>query len=252
MPSYNQPSFQDYRSRVSIIELALHVGYEWQPKKGKTLPVLYHPDLDEHIVVKNPKDSASQVYFTTGSYSDRGTLINFVSNRLTTCFSSFNNPNRSPAQCINDVLKDYLGILPERKQSVKKLEDYIHQSFHEANSEKEFSLEHFKLSKLPAKNYLTQERCILPDLLSTTQFSDTVALQRVYFTEGKPILLGGTEQPPNGEKIVENIAFPYIPGMANQLLVLNCEQLHLKVTRQAQIGGTASGFLIRTKHLLVD
>ena len=212
MPTYNQPSFQDYRNQISIIELALHSGYEWQPKKGKTMPVLYHPGFEDHIVVKNPNDPANQVYFQTGSYSDRGTLINFVSNRLTSCFSQFNNPNRTPAQCINDVLKDYLGIVPERKQSVKKLEGFIHQSFREAATEKEFSLEHYKLSQLPAKNYLTQERYILPDLLNSPQFSGTVATQRFYFNEGKPVSLAGNEQSPNGERVLENIAFPYIPG----------------------------------------
>ncbi|MFD2935404.1 toprim domain-containing protein [Spirosoma flavum] len=212
MPTYNQPSFQDYRSQISIIELALHSGYEWQPKKGKTMPVLYNPSFDDHIVVKNPNDPANQVYFQTGSYADRGTLINFVSNRLTSCFSQFNNPNRTPAQCINDVLKDYLGIVPERKQSVKKLEDFIHQSFREAATEQEFSLEHYKLSQLPAKNYLTQERYILPDLLNSPQFSGTVATQRIYFNEGKPVSLAGNEQSPNGERVLENIAFPYIPG----------------------------------------
>ena len=212
MPTYSQPSFQDYRNQISIIELALHAGYEWQPKKGKTMPVLYHAGFNDHIVVKNPNDPANQVYFQTGSYSDRGTLINFVSNRLTACFSQFNNPSRTPAQCINDVLKDYLGIVPERKQSVKKLEDFIHQSFREAGTEKEFSLEHYKLSQLPDKNYLTQERYIQPDLLSSPQFSGTVATQRVYFVDGKPEYLAGHEQSPNGERVLENIAFPYIPG----------------------------------------
>ena len=212
MPTHNQPSFQEYRNQISIIELALHAGYEWQPKKGKTLPVLYHPGFDDHIVVKNPNDSASQVYFQTGSFSDRGTLINFVSNRLTACFSRFNNPTRSPAQCVNDVLKDYLGIVPEQKKTVKRLEDFIHQSFRDAGTEKEFSLEYFKLSQLPQKNYLTQERYILDDLLKTNQFSGTVALQRVYFAEGKAVPLAGNERPPASERIVENIAFPYLSG----------------------------------------
>lgn len=212
MPTYNQPSFQDYRNQVSIIELALHAGYEWQPKKGKTMPVLYHAGFNDHIVVKNPNDSANQVYFQTGSYSDRGTLINFVSNRLTACFSRFNNPSRTPAQCINDVLKDYAGIIPEQKQSVKKLEDYIHKSYREAGTEKQFSLEYFKLSQLADKNYLTQERYIHPDLLKSDQFSGTVATQRVYFEGGKPIPLSGSERPPGNERVVENIAFPYLPA----------------------------------------
>ena len=212
MPTYSQPSFQDYRNQVSIIELALHAGYEWQPKKGKTMPVLYHAGFNDHIVVKNPNDSANQVYFQTGSYSDRGTLINFVSNRLTACFSRFNNPTRTPAQNVNNVLKDYLGIVPEQKQVVKKLENFIHQSFKEAGTEKQFSLEHYKLSKLPDKNYLTQERYIQPDLLNSPQFSGTVAMQRLYFVDGKPESLAGNEQSPNGERVLENIAFPYIPG----------------------------------------
>lgn len=212
MPAYNQLSFQDFRNQVSIIELALHAGYEWQPKKGKTMPVLYHAGFNDHIVVKNPHDSGNQVYFQTGSYSDRGTLINFVSNRLTTCFGSFNSPARSPVQCVNDVLNDYLGIVPERKQSVKKLEDFIHQSFREAGTEKQFSLEHYKLSQLPTKNYLTQERYIFSELLNSPQFLGTVAAQRIYFDDGKPVFLAGNEKPPKEEKVIENIAFPYRPG----------------------------------------
>lgn len=211
MPTYNQPSFQDFRNQISIIELAIHAGYEWQPKKGKTLPVLYHAGLNDHIVIKNPKDPGAQVYFQTGSYTDRGTLINFVSNRLTSCFSQFNNPSRSQAQNVNDVLKDYLNLVPERKQPVKLLEEFIYKGLTDHVNEHEFLIEYHKLCVLPAQNYLTESRFIHPDLLASPQFKDIIAVQRVYFEDGKPIILGGEELPPAGKKLVENIAFPYIP-----------------------------------------
>ena len=250
MATYNQPSFQDYRNQISVIELALHAGYEWQPKKGKTMPVLYHAGYDDHIVVKNPNDSSNQVYFQTGSYTDRGTLINFVSNRLTACFSRFNNPLRSPAQCVNDVLKDYLGIVPEQKKSVKKLEDFIHQSFRTASTEKEFAVEHFKLCQLSPKNYLTQERYIHPDLLNSFQFSGTVATQRIYFSEGRPVALSSTEQPPSGERVIENIAFPYIPGDGEPINGIEQRSANgFKNHAQGRVGDMASGFPIQTKTL---
>lgn len=194
---------------ISIIELALHNGYEWQPKKGKTLPVLYNARFDDHIVVKNPNDPANQVYFQTGSYADRGTLINFVSNRLNACFTQFNNPNRSTFQCVNDVLKDYAGLNVEKKQTLKKIENYIQSAHQQTGTEKQFAVEQYKLNPLTPKNYLTQQRHIHQELLTSAQFAETVLSQRLYFDEGKPVPLGPGEMPPDQERVVTNVAFPY-------------------------------------------
>lgn len=75
-------SFQDFRSEISIMELAASVGYRYDPRKGSKWPVLVNEYNGDKIIVANPRSTSSEGYFNPNDDSDKGTLIDFVKNRL--------------------------------------------------------------------------------------------------------------------------------------------------------------------------
>lgn len=207
-------SFQEFRNQISILELATHHGYTWQKEKGKTMPVLYNAEFDDRIVVKNPHDSANQLYFQVGSYSDRGTLINFVRERLPTVFSRFYNPARSQAASINAVLDAYLKLELSVRQKNQTLIPILPDASVNSGNEQRFHHDYYGLRPLPETNYLTKERGIHPDLLRSSEFEGRISSQQIYFDQdgGKHTLLTG-QTPPPGVFVRENVVFPYYrPG----------------------------------------
>lgn len=100
-------TFEDYKNRISIIQVAQDLGYILKPKSGKIKPefVLYanqeHSIKEDEIVICNPLNNASQTYFSRKG--EKGNLIHFVLNRLHmfTCSSSGWN-------AVNEILSKYL------------------------------------------------------------------------------------------------------------------------------------------------
>lgn len=207
-------SYQDFRSQISILELATHYDYTWKKEKGKTMPVLYNGEFDDRIVVKNPHDSANQLYFQVGSYSDRGTLINFVRERLPTVFSRFNDPRRSQAASINAVLNAYLDLELSIRQKNQSLIPISPAGSSNSGNEQRFHLDYYGLRPLPETNYLIRERGIHPELLRSTEFEGRISSQQIYFAqEGIKQILAPGQMPPPGVFVHENVVFPYYrPG----------------------------------------
>lgn len=203
-------SFQDFRSQISILELATHYEYTWQKEKGKTMPVLYNEDFDDRIVVKNPHDSANQIYFQVGSYSDRGTLINFVRERLPTVFSKFYNPTRSQAASINAVLNAYLGLEASIRQKNQALIPLSPGGSVNPGNEQRFHHDYYGLRPLAESNYLTRERGIHSEILRSGEFEGRIVSQQIYFDqEGCKHTLPTGQTPPQGVFVRENVVFPY-------------------------------------------
>ena len=75
-------SFQDFRNEISIIELAVSVGYKIRKKEGIKWPVLKDEISGDKIIIVNPQSTANQGYFNPHDAKDKGTLINFVKNRI--------------------------------------------------------------------------------------------------------------------------------------------------------------------------
>ena len=116
-------SFQDFRNEISIIELALSVGYKIRKKDGLKWPVLKDDISGDKIIIVNPKSTSNQGYFNPQDTKDKGTLINFIKNRLGSIFPYLNG--KSEAGNINAVLYNYQNLpLPEKnlfKTDVNKL-----------------------------------------------------------------------------------------------------------------------------------
>jgi len=126
-------SFQDYRNEISIIELALSVGYKLRKKDGIKWPVLKDEISGDKIIIVNPQSISNQGYFNPQDLKDKGTLINFVKNRLGSIFPYLNG--KSEAGNINAVLYNY-QCLPMPKKDLFKIDannlvsEYSEKEFH--------------------------------------------------------------------------------------------------------------------------
>lgn len=126
-------SFQEFRNEISIIELALAVGYKIRVKEGIKWPVLKDEVSGDKIIIVNPHSTSNQGYFNPRDANDKGTLINFVKNRIGSIFPYRND--KTEVGNINAVLYNYLNLpLPERKvfkEGEKNLkEEYSEKEFH--------------------------------------------------------------------------------------------------------------------------
>lgn len=120
--------FQYYKEHVGVIDAAIHIGYKYDPSKGrykkgsKTQPHFVLPDgkggeLDS-IYIKNPHDNAKQGYWrrTLSGKTDSGDLISFVRENLSAFRESAGARNEIDA--INKVLASLANVVedPEYKR----------------------------------------------------------------------------------------------------------------------------------------
>ncbi len=77
----NQLSFKELKDRVSIMQVAMDLGYVLDKSKGNSQPsfVLMSGGKEEtdRIYIKNPNNPSIQGYWRRGSYS-KGDVISFV------------------------------------------------------------------------------------------------------------------------------------------------------------------------------
>lgn len=218
---------QELRSNVSIIELALQHGYEPQLHKGKSRPVLEHPGYQDTIIIKNPQDPAQQVYQRAGDFTDAGTIIDFIRNRLSTVFSTFNRPGEHEFKNITSVLYDYLRVDPNhvsqnRKAAVKLAEPVVKQPF---------TKEQFDIRPLEPENYLNK-RHLAPETLSRPEFAGKVITQITYFDpkagHAESFLIAKEHAEHNYLKF-SNVAFPYYNGQSTEVTGLELRNEKVKL-----------------------
>lgn len=101
-------TFAEFRTEISIIDLAKSIGYKLDNSKGQKWPVLVNQYNDDTIIIVNPNSSSNQGYFNPANDQDKGTLINFIKNRLGTEFK--NDTSISEPANINKVLYKYLNL----------------------------------------------------------------------------------------------------------------------------------------------
>lgn len=100
-------TFQEYRDKISIGEMAEHLGYKRDPGGGRTYLCYYlgTPDRKEdEIVIYNPNIPGKNTYFSRKG-NDKGNLINFILNRL----ERFPFTTKSGLQGVNEVLDTYIN-----------------------------------------------------------------------------------------------------------------------------------------------
>ncbi|MDQ2719400.1 MAG: DUF3991 and toprim domain-containing protein [Bacteroidota bacterium] len=120
----NLKSFQDFRSEISIIELAISNGYKLSKSDGLKWPVLKDEISGEKIIIVNPRSSSNQGYFNPNDPKDKGTLINFIKNRLGSIFPY--ESSKSEMSNINSVLYSYQNLdIPEKRAYRFKVENLI-------------------------------------------------------------------------------------------------------------------------------
>ncbi|GAB3220176.1 toprim domain-containing protein [Spirosoma arcticum] len=218
---------QELRSNVSIVELAVQYGYEPQVYKGRSRPVLEHPRYKDTIIIKNPQDPGQQVYQRAGDFTDAGTIIDFIRNRLATVFSTFNRPGESEFRNITSVLYDYLRIDPEHVNHNRKVTTRLA----EPGVKQPFTKEQFDLRPLGDDNYLNQ-RNIAPQTLSGPEFVNKVVSQVTYFdpargqTDNFPTV---KEHPERNYLQYTNVAFPYFNGQSTEVTGLELRNENVKL-----------------------
>lgn len=98
-------SFQDYRSRISIIDVAKSIGYSdkttWaKEKKSSANPCLQNTNGDQ-IIISHPRNLSKQLYFNPQDTSDKGDLITFVKRKM-----------NLDVKGVNDYLSTFLNTKP--------------------------------------------------------------------------------------------------------------------------------------------
>ncbi|MFC5410705.1 toprim domain-containing protein [Larkinella bovis] len=218
---------QEMRANVSIIELAVHYGYEPQAHKGLSRPVLHHPTHNDTIIVKNPQDPAQQIYQRAGDFSDSGTIVDFVRNRLPTIFSTFNRPGQHEFRNITDVLYDYLNVDPSQtarnRQAVEVKSD--------PNPRQTFTKDLLDLRPLEPDNYLLK-RHIDPSISNSPEFSGKALTQVSYLNKdtGRTDDFLTVQNNPAGRYVAfHNVAFPYYNGHSPEVMGFEIRNDNLKI-----------------------
>ena len=219
---------EELRANVSIVELAVQYGYEPQLQKGKSRPVLEHPAYNDTIIIKNPQDAGKQIYQRAGDFTDSGTIIDFIRNRLGTVFSMFNRPGEHEFRNITNVLYDYLRIDPSHVDKNRKATASITSA---ATAKQQFTKELFDIRALEENNYLTK-RQIAPETISRPEFANKVVSQVTYLnpaTGHTEDFLTVKEHPERKYLTFTNVAFPYYNGLTSEITGLELRNENIKL-----------------------
>jgi hypothetical protein len=140
---------------VSILQLAEFLGYK--PVKGKftqARPVL-RDATGNTILIKNPTNPATQLYWNLDNNLEYGSVIDFVKNNL----SRFHEQGRNEIDGINKILASFAGTAYDNTQ-------YLNQTITE---QKTFNENDYTVTAPTVKDlhYLTKERNISPETIET-------------------------------------------------------------------------------------
>lgn len=199
-------TFKEFRAEIGINELAAAHGYVPTTGPNEKWQVMKNEAFDDRIMIKNARTPSEQVYMALGGYdTDKGTLVNFVQNRLTSVFSAYNRADKSDMANVNAVLYHHLGMEPiERSRLQQRVRDF---SPTKEASEREFQANRFKLEPLDRDNYLTRSRAIFPETLERPEFKDMTKIQVSYMKDGKRLEADSPEASQPGVRLIRNIAF---------------------------------------------
>ncbi|GHB87895.1 toprim domain-containing protein [Persicitalea jodogahamensis] len=218
---------QELRANVSIIELAVQYGYKPLLRKGRNRPVLEHSDFGDIIIIKNPQDASQQVYQRAGDFTDSGTIIDFIRNRLSTVFSIYDRPGNHEFKNITNVLYDYLRVDPARVSQNQQLTPKLAES----SVKQPFAKEKFDVRPLEEDNYLIT-RHIAPEILLRPEFVNKVVTHIAHFnpeSSRTEDFLTVKEHPERNYHQFSNVAFPYYNGQSTEVTGLELRNDNLKV-----------------------
>ena len=151
-------TFDDYKARVSIIQVAEDLGYKQDIRDGKASPVYKLNDKDgnkiDEIIIKNP--GSLQEHYFDRNYKG-GDLIQFIKNHIND-FTRFQHSNMFVR--LNMILSHYANT-----PYTPKYETYTQNGEQKA----EFDKARYKVHQpaLGELSYLTKERNISPQTVNT-------------------------------------------------------------------------------------
>lgn len=118
-------TFDEYKAKVSIAQVAEALGFEYVKSKGKTQPVYERTDdkgNKEQIVIRNPNDNANQHYFDR-NYKG-GDVINFVKAHLSE-FANITGQSNNEYVKVNMVLSHFAEIpYTPKMETVQKAQEH--------------------------------------------------------------------------------------------------------------------------------
>ena len=118
-------TFDEYKAKVSIAQVAEALGFEYVKSKGKTQPVYERTDdkgNKEQIVIRNPNDYANQHYFDR-NYKG-GDVINFVKAHLSE-FANITGQSNNEYVKVNMVLSHFAEIpYTPKMETVQKAQEH--------------------------------------------------------------------------------------------------------------------------------
>jgi hypothetical protein len=166
-------SFEYYKDRVPIVQVAEALGYGLNKKAGGNPLEYKHPD---HNTIVISKLKGRERYFTRHESENRGSVIDFVKHRL----NLFNEFYNKESEGINKVLASFAGIpftSPDRKLWLSE--------------KKTFNLNDFELRKADLRDllYLSKHRGLNEETLQTF-------MPHILLVKAK-------------NKAIANIGFPY-------------------------------------------
>jgi Protein of unknown function (DUF3991)/Toprim-like len=132
--------FRTARGQVSIVQVAEYLGYTYNKSKGKIRPQYEHPNGDK-VIISNPDDNNRQVYFNRDGSNDKGSVIDFIKNRL----NDFRNISyQKDIDGVNQVLKQFVNepIYTSPQYNVPKIEKPV------------FDISQFSVTNPPSLNQL--------------------------------------------------------------------------------------------------
>lgn len=107
-------SFDEYKSRISIMQVLKHLGYAYDPTKGKTQPSFVlkdiHGNQTDRLYVKNPTNNDKAYWWRRTGGLDRewGDVVALVRSNLNSFTAAAGARNETDA--LNRVLADLAGM----------------------------------------------------------------------------------------------------------------------------------------------
>lgn len=119
-------TFDEYKAKVSIAQVAEAIGFEFDKSKGKTQPTYTRTDEQgnkEQIVIRNPNDFTNQHYFDR-NYKG-GDVINFIKEHLNEFSQFIQGQPKNDYVKINMVLSHFAEIPYTPKiETVQKAQEH--------------------------------------------------------------------------------------------------------------------------------
>ncbi|MDH6358970.1 DUF3991 and TOPRIM domain-containing protein [Parabacteroides sp. PF5-9] len=169
--------FDEFKQKVSVHQVAQSIGYEVDKKSTSLRLMLSDPSGDKILLSRTGANI--QLYRNLKNDTDRGTVIDFVSNRL----DRFNVPHNTKMEGVIKVLSSFVG------------KDFTIDSPTFKSQTKPFNIDSYavKDSNVAALHYLTQARNITSETVN--RFLPFIKLVGV------------------GDQKFKNVGFPFIvPG----------------------------------------